>query len=930
MLRRIPVLLVVIPLVALVATHAPVRTHATAGPDFVHFESGHVHPIAMTPNHARLLVVETPDARLAVFDVTGGTPVRVAEIPVGLEPVSVTARSDQEAWVVDQLSDDVSVVDLTTLHVKATLHVGDEPADVVFAGAGNSAYVSVAGEDCVKVFDPTNLAAPPTVIPIPGDAPRALARSNDGSQVLVDVFRSSAQTTIVPASKVGANAPAPSPPMSPSLPPAPAVGVIVKRSGVHFLDPTGHNWDAAIPYTMALNEVVYLNTSTNAVAGARGDIATIMTGLAVNPVNGYAAATGTYAIEGEARLEPNLRGHFTEQRLAIVQGLALPRTLVGLNPQVNYSVSPGPQAERDSALGLPTGVTWSPDGQRCFVTSLATDKLGVFDLAGTLRARVPTVAGPTGVLADPTRGTLYVVGRFHEQLQTLSTADFHSIAITPLGFDPTPDPIVNGRRTFYGGFTSGHGEQACASCHLFGDVDGLAWDLGNPTGTFAPPPPGMTDPALVGAHPMKGPMVTQSLRGLAGTGVLHWRGDRTDVLAFNGATVSLLGSAAQLPDTQMAAMSAFIGPLAYPPNPNEALDRTMPDAPVGSPSAARGQTFFATTPVQSGQRCIDCHAGPAGTNGQVISAARIFESQDLKVPQLRNLYTKTGLNDASGAFAKRGFGYLHDGSIDSLIQVLRRPEFDFGSNAAAADANRQDLVAYLMAFDTGMAPAVGVRITWDGTNGGNTTLLARLDTLETQVAAGNCDLVAHGRVGGVPHGWLYLGAHQWRADSHAMAPLTDAQLLSLAGSGSEVTTMAVPAGTGFRSALDRDRDGYLDGDELAAGTDPGDPASHPSSTAVTPGATPVEGVLGVGPNPFRDGTDLRFTLATAAPVNVAVFDLFGREVATLARGESFAAGPHALHWDGRTNGGRPAAVGRYWVKLTSGRLRWTGAIARVR
>ena len=25
---------------------------------------------------------------------------------------------------------------------------------------------------------------------------------------------------------------------------------------------------------------------------------------------------------------------------------------------------------------------------------------------------------------------------------------------------------MNGRKFFYGGFTSGHGEQACASCHV--------------------------------------------------------------------------------------------------------------------------------------------------------------------------------------------------------------------------------------------------------------------------------------------------------------------------------------------------------------------------------------------------------------------------------------------------------------------------------
>src|SRR6185503_10552838 len=146
-------------------------SHTAVSPDFVHFESAHVHPLAMTPDGTRLLAVNTPDNRLAVFDLTGATPVRIAEVPVGLEPVSVAARTNSEAWVVNNLSDDVSIVDLATMNVRATLRVGDEPNDVVFA-AGR-AYVSVSQEDALKVVDPATLAVV-AVVPIPGRMPRAL------------------------------------------------------------------------------------------------------------------------------------------------------------------------------------------------------------------------------------------------------------------------------------------------------------------------------------------------------------------------------------------------------------------------------------------------------------------------------------------------------------------------------------------------------------------------------------------------------------------------------------------------------------------------------------------------------------------------------------------------------------------------------------
>src|SRR5262249_33714979 len=100
---------------------------------FVNFESQQVHPIALSPRGATLLAVNTPDARLAVFDVDGGNPALLFEVPVGLEPVSVAFETPTRAWVCNHVSDTVSIVDLTSGNVVRTLAVGDEPTDVVFA-----------------------------------------------------------------------------------------------------------------------------------------------------------------------------------------------------------------------------------------------------------------------------------------------------------------------------------------------------------------------------------------------------------------------------------------------------------------------------------------------------------------------------------------------------------------------------------------------------------------------------------------------------------------------------------------------------------------------------------------------------------------------------------------------------------------------------
>jgi YVTN family beta-propeller protein len=922
-------------LAGLVAVPTHLVSRPALNPDFTHFESGQVHPVALTPDGNRLLVVNTPDSRLSVFDLTGVAPVRIAEIPVGLEPVSVAARDDGEAWVVNHLSDDVSIVDLATFHTRATLHVGDEPSDVVFAGSPPRAYVSVSQEDAVKVYDPTNLAIAPTVIPIPGRMPRALARSPDGAQVLVGVFQSSAQATTLSAAEAGDSLPPPSPPLAGGLPPSPRTGLVVRRSNGHWTDSSGHLWDSKIPYSLPAVEVVYLNTATNAVMATHGDIASILLGMAIDPVTGAAAVTGTHAAL-EIRLEPNLRGRMTEQRLAVLPAHDQVPRPIALNPHIDYSVTPGPPSEADSALGMPTGVCWSADGARVFVTSLATDKIGVIDPGGTgsVVARVPVVAGPTGVIADPQRPRLYVVGRFHNQLQTLTTEDFSTVALTSIGFDPTPDEIVNGRKFFYGGFTSGHGDQSCASCHLFGDSDQFAWELGDPQGAMAPKPPGMIDPLLQSFHPMKGPMVTQSLRGLIGTGVLHWRGDRASLATFNPAFVSLMGRTSQLPDSEMAAFSDFVLPLVYPPNPHQLLDRSFLDAPPGQPSAQRGRTFFMSAPsfnsvVFDQFKCVDCHALPTGTNGQMIHANALLAPQDMKIPHLRNLYKKTGFMDSVGVVSKRGFGFTHDGSVDRLLSFLRSPVFDFGAPEPVADASRRDVESFLLAFDTGTPPAVGAQVTFDGTIKYEPALDARLDTLEAQADAGACDLIAKGRVGTTPRGWLYEGGGGWRPDRAGDASITSDQLVALATSGSALTVTGVPPGSGHRMALDRDRDGFLDGDELAGGFDPGDPYSNPRLVVDSRG-TVSSTLLRIAPNPFGTRTTIEYVLAREGPVLLTVFDLLGRRVRVLADHPRGSAGDHAVAWDGRTDAGASVGAGVYFVRLEADDRVRTRAVMRLR
>jgi hypothetical protein len=445
---------------------------------------------------------------------------------------------------------------------------------------------------------------------------------------------------------------------------------------------------------------------------------------------------------------------------------------------------------------------------------------------------------------------------------------------------------VNGRRFLYDTkLSSSHGDSSCASCHVFGDFDSLAWDLGNPDGVVINNP-GPFSSLLINLvtgqpmepifHPMKGPMTTQSLRGLANHGSMHWRGDRTggndapsaqpdsgtfDERAafdqFNGAFPDLLGRNATLSQAEMDAFTDFILQITYPPNPNRRIDGLL----TSDQEAGRRLFFSVNCGIPSAPEfhgavltCESCHtldpnANPGTAKPGLFGSSGLtsfdFNPQLFKAPHLRNLYQKIGMfgNAENPGFLGgdngfkgdqvRGFGLLNDGSVDTAFRFVHGISFSEQGNGPNSNSipdgpegerQRRQLEAFLLAFPTNMAPVVGQQITL--TASGSAEVGARINVLRQRADAGECDLVAKTELSDAEAGFLYVGSGLFETDRRGQPPISDATLRSLA-TARPVTYTCVPPGSGERIGVDRDGDGYWDGDERQAHTDPADPDSRP-------------------------------------------------------------------------------------------------------
>ena len=828
----------------MMAALAVVSASTAQQPTFVNFESPQSHPIDVTPDGSVLVACNTADGVLEVFDLVAGIPQRRGPVAVGVDPVSVRVRGNAEAWVVNQVSDSVSVVDLATMRVRRTVSVGDEPADIVFAGSPQRAFVSLAQLNRVVAFDPSLELPSFSAVTINGPQPRALAVSPDGSTVYVAIFESGNRTTIVPRVAVnntggpygGQNPPPNSgtqfdPPRAAGQPLPPRVAHIVRKNAQsRWMDDNNRDWTGFVNWDFFDNDVAIVNASTLAVSYAGGALSTV-SGIGVSP-SGAVTAVGWDALN-QVRFEPRLNGIFATMLMANVPLTGGVPGVMDLNPHLTYDSASIPAAERAQSVGDPRGVAWTPDGSMVFTAALGTNALVAMSPSGARVAKIDVGEGPSGVVVHPTAGIVYSLNRFEGSVSAVSTTGLTEVRRVPL-HDATPAVVKAGRRFLFNTFiTSGLGHTSCATCHVDGRSDRLVWDLGDPAGAMQLFDETCQAPnGCIQWHPMKGPMTTQVLQGIVGNGPMHWRGEKDNLTEFNAAFTHLQGREFEITAQEMQQLTDYVGSLVFPPNPNRNIDDTLKTsvAIFGGQATGLGGTGNPTTGLNlyqtlqnfgapPGLTCNACHALPTGTNQRVDIPAPGGEQQNRKNAHLREVWRKVGANRQSQT-ALRGVGFDHNGE-EATLQDLLSIGFQWAAGAQGQQ-QRRDIEAFMLSFPSGTRAGVGQQVTADGVSDDT----ARINQFVTIANGGSVGLIVKGRLGGEARGWFLQGG-QFVADREGDAPMSPAQLLAQAAAGSELTYTMVPAGSQNRLGVDRDLDGFRDRDELDAGSDPADADSVP-------------------------------------------------------------------------------------------------------
>ncbi len=608
----------------------------------------------------RLWVVNPDADTVSVFDATSLA--KLAEVAVGTGPKSVAVSPANQAWVTNQRSGSLTIVDGASLAAVGTVNLpyGSAPYGIAFAPDG-APYVALEASGLVVRLDPVSGAVQASANV--GAHARHLAISADGTRLYVSRFVTPplpGESTAVVSTPVDAGGEVR---VLDAATLAPVTTVVLR----HDDDPDFENSGSGVPNY--LGAPVISPDGTSAWVPSKKDNVkrgTLRSGGNLNHQNTVRAIASRVDLATNAESYGN-RVDF--DNASMVSAAAFDPTGVFLFAALETSrevavvdAHNGAELFRFGVGRAPQGLAVSPDGTRLYVSNF---------MDRTVEARDLTKLREQGLFQAPvvaTAGTVAV-----EKLR--------------------PN-VLKGKQLFYDARDARlarEGYMSCASCHNDGGGDGRTWDLSG----FG-----------------EGLRNTISLRGHKGMaqGFLHWSANFDEVQDFEGQIRQLAGGTGLMADTDFlagsrsqplgdakAGLSTDLDALAAYVASLDAFDASPYRAPDGSLTAAgvAGRAVF------DAKNCQQCHGG---ANFSVSGNATLLDVGTLKTPTSGSRLggPLTGIDPPTLRGLWATAPYLHDGSAATIEAAVLAH-----GGVTLSGADLTSLVAYLRQIDDREpAPAV--------------------------------------------------------------------------------------------------------------------------------------------------------------------------------------------------------------------------------